>query len=60
MCHDTYFHTEILGKNFTKNDLIQNLKYFGVDKDSILQSKISTNKDNLKYFMDRGLSQDDA
>ena len=60
MCHDTYFQKEIFGKQeFTIEKLIDNLIQF-VDIDSILNSDVSTNQEHLKYFMDKGLSKDDA
>ena len=60
MCHDTYFQKEIFGyKDFTINDLVENLSKF-VDIDSITDSDISTNEENLRYFMDKGLSKNDA
>ena len=56
MCHDTYFQKEIFGyKEFNVEDLKKSLSEF-VEIESVMNSGISTSKENLKYFMDRGLS----
>ena len=56
MWHDTYFQKEIFGyKDFNIKDLKKSLGEF-VEIESVMNSKISTSKENLKYFMDRGLS----
>ena len=56
MCHDTYFQKEIFDyKDFSIKDLMENLSKF-VKIESVTTSLISTDKNNLKYFMDRGLS----
>jgi hypothetical protein len=56
MCHDTYFQKEIFDyKDFSIKDLKENLSKF-VKIESVTNSGISTNKKNLKFFMDRGLS----
>jgi hypothetical protein len=56
MCHDTYFQKELFGvKDFSIEDLKKSLSEF-VNIESIIKSEVSTRKENLKYFVDRGLS----